>query len=81
MKSADPLNRFRLSLHELAQPLAAVTGLVDLMLLEMQEGDPWFREIETISGQMEKALKIVEELRHTVREASEKSPSMPATSI
>ena len=81
MKSADPLNRFRLSLHELAQPLAAVTGLVDLMLLEMREDDPRFQEIETISGQMEKVLKIVEELRHTIREASEKSSSMPATSI
>jgi signal transduction histidine kinase len=81
MESVDPLNRFRLSLHDLAQPLAAVIGLLDLMLLEMLEDDPRFQEIETISGQMEKVLKIVEELRHTVREASEKSPSMPPTSL
>ena len=81
MESADPLKRLRLSLHDLAQPLAAVIGLLDLMLLEMPEDDPRFQEIETISRQMEKVMKIVEELRRTAREASEKSPSMPPTSL
>ncbi len=81
MESADPLNLLRLSLHDLAQPLAAVIGLLDLMLLEMREDDPRFQEIETISRQMDKVLKIVEELRRTAREALEKSPSVSATSI
>ncbi len=81
MESADLLPHLRRSLHDLAQPLAAVIGMVDLMLLEMHEGDPWFQEIETISWQMDKALKIVEELRRTARKAMEKSPSMSATSV
>ncbi len=33
------------SLHELAQPLAAVTGIVDLILLDQQGESPLYEDI------------------------------------
>lgn len=65
-------------LHDLAQPLATVTGLVDLLLLEMDEQDQKFSEIRLISEQLEKVLLIVGELRQIVREAAEEPPAVPA---
>jgi len=70
----DSLRHIRHSLHDLAQPLAAVTGLVDLLLLDMDAGHPWFQEIQTISGQLEKILEITGDLRRLAREASEPHP-------
>jgi signal transduction histidine kinase len=69
MEASEPLQNIRRSLHDLAQPLAAVTGLVDLMLLEMDEKDPMIHEVQMISQQLEKALEIVGQIRRLAREA------------
>ncbi|MBM4275842.1 MAG: hypothetical protein FJ134_15480 [Deltaproteobacteria bacterium] len=78
LESGKPFQDIRHSLHDLAQPLAAVTGLVDLLLLEVDETHPWFQEIMTISQQLEKVLDIVGEIRRIAREASEEL-MMPST--
>jgi len=62
------LKAIRSSLHELAQPLAAVTGMVDLLLLECNENDPIFEEVQMISEQLQKVLEIVTEIRRLARE-------------
>jgi signal transduction histidine kinase len=54
-------------LHDLAQPLATVTGLVDLLLLELDEQDKMFEEVQLISEQLEKILVIIGEIRQIVR--------------
>ncbi|MBM4294135.1 MAG: hypothetical protein FJ126_04425 [Deltaproteobacteria bacterium] len=69
----------RHSLHDLAQPLATVTGLVDLLLLEADDNHPWLQELMTISTELEKALDIIGEIRRIAREASEESSMSPAT--
>ena len=58
-------------LHDLAQPLSTVTGIVDLMLLELDERDKMFREVQLISQQLEKVMQIVEEIHRMAREAAE----------
>ena len=58
-------------LHDLAQPLATVTGLVDLLLLEMDERDKLFQEVQLINEQLEKIMTIIGEIRQIVREAAE----------
>jgi signal transduction histidine kinase len=70
MEAVNPLMNIRHSLHALAQPLAAVTGLVDLLLLDMDEEDEMFPEIRLISEQLEKVLRIIEEIRRIAREAT-----------
>ncbi len=59
-------------LHDLAQPLSTVTGLIDLMLLELDERDKMFREVQVISQQLEKVMQIVEEIRRMAREAADR---------
>ncbi len=59
------------SLHDLAQPLAAVTGLVDLLLLELDEKDHIFPEVLLISQQLEQVLQIIGEIRRIAREAAD----------
>lgn len=58
-------------LHDLAQPLATITGLIDLLLLELKEGDKMFQEVNLISQQLEKVLQIIEEVHRIAREATE----------
>lgn len=72
--SSDTVRKIRQSLHELAQPLAALTGLVDLLLLEMDAADPMSIEVQLMSEQLEKALQIVGEIRHIARETSPAEP-------
>jgi sensor histidine kinase regulating citrate/malate metabolism len=57
-------------LHDLAQPLSTVTGLIDLMLLELDERDKMFQEVQLISQQLEKVMDIVGEIRRMVLEAA-----------
>jgi sensor histidine kinase regulating citrate/malate metabolism len=57
-------------LHELAQPLSTVTGLIDLMLLELDARDKMFREVQLISQQLEKVMEIVAEIRRMALEAA-----------
>jgi signal transduction histidine kinase len=65
-------NNLRHFLHDLAQPLSTVTGLIDLMLLELDERDKMFREVQLISQQLEKVMEIVAEIRRMAQEASER---------
>jgi signal transduction histidine kinase len=58
-------------LHDLAQPLATVTGLVDLLLLELDERDKVFEEIQLISQQLEKVMTIIADIRRIARDAAE----------
>ena len=64
----------RQALHDLSQPLAALTGLIDLMLLEIDEADPKLKEVQTVSEQLEKVLEIVDEIRRMARDASGAEP-------
>ena len=77
--SSDMVRKIRKSLHELAQPLAALTGLVDLLLLEMDAADPISQEVQLMSEQLEKALHIVGEIRCIAREASPGEPIQLST--
>jgi signal transduction histidine kinase len=72
--SGPPLNyeSLRHFLHDLAQPLATVTGVVDLLLLELDERDQIFQEIRLISDQLEKILTIIGEIRQIARGAAER---------
>ncbi len=65
----DNLSHF---LHDLAQPLATVTGLVDLLLLEMNEQDKMFQEVQLISEQLEKIISIIGDIRQIARKAAER---------
>jgi hypothetical protein len=65
----DNLRHF---LHDLAQPLSTVTGLIDLMLLELDERDKMFQEVQLISQQLEKVMAIIGEIRRLTREAAER---------
>lgn len=58
-------------IHDLAQPLATVTGLIDLLLMELDEQDRVFQEVQLISTQLEKVLAIVGEIRRLTKEAAE----------
>ncbi|MFZ5452269.1 MAG: histidine kinase dimerization/phospho-acceptor domain-containing protein [Thermodesulfobacteriota bacterium] len=68
MDTEAKLKNIRDALHDLAQPLAAVTGMVDLLLIECDEENPMFEEVQMISDQMQKVLEIVTELRRLARE-------------
>jgi signal transduction histidine kinase len=57
-------------LHDLAQPLATVTGLVDLLLLELDERDKIFKEVQMMSDQLDKIMRIVGDIRLIAREAA-----------
>jgi signal transduction histidine kinase len=69
----DNLRQF---LHNLAQPLGTVTGLVDLLLLELDERDKIFQEVQLISQQLEQVMQILEEIRLMTREAAEREQSL-----
>jgi hypothetical protein len=68
--SSDQLHNIRQSLHALAQPLAILTGMVDLLMLEVEEDDPKVREMRLISDQLDQIREIVGEIRRLVRDAS-----------
>jgi len=68
--SKDQLLDIRQSLHALAQPLAILTGLVDLLLMEVEENDPKIRDLRLISEQLDNIRQIVGEIRRLARDAS-----------
>ena len=72
------LKEIRTSLHALAQPLAAVTGTVDLLLLECDEDNPMLSEIQMISDQLQRVLEIVAEIRRLAREPVTETKRMQA---
>jgi signal transduction histidine kinase len=69
---SPPYQNLRQVLHELAQPLSAVTGLVDLLLLELNEQDQAFQQVQLISQQLDKVVQLIEEIRRLAREAAER---------
>ena len=71
-ESSPDYDNLRHYLHDLAQPLGTVTGLVDLMLLELDERDKMFREVQLISQQLDKVMQIVGEIRRVTREAADR---------
>jgi signal transduction histidine kinase len=77
----DPLKDIRHSLHELAQPLAAVTGLVDLLLIDRQLDQELFQDIQLISQKLDRVLDIIAHIREIVRVATQSlegpGPSAP----
>lgn len=80
MQTSEVIKNIRHCLHELAQPLAAVSGLIDLLLLELPPGSPLHGEIKVISDKLEEVLEIVARLREIARSASyaprEEHPSL-----
>jgi hypothetical protein len=48
-----------------------VTGLVDLLLLELDERDKVFQEVQLISEQLEKIMTIIGAIRQITQEAAE----------
>ena len=70
MEPQEVLTDIRRSLHELAQPLAAMTGMVDLMLLEQGEDSPLFADIEIINERLDKVLKIIAHIQDIIRAAT-----------
>ncbi len=75
--SSDTIGNIRQSLHNLAQPLAVLTGLVDLLLLEMDQADPTWQDVRQISEQLEKVLRIVGEMHRVARETVPAEPVHP----
>ena len=80
METDARLKNIRDSLHELAQPLAAVTGMVDLLLLEYDEDNPMFQEVTMISDQLQRVLEIVTEIRRLAREPGSEPQPLKALS-
>jgi signal transduction histidine kinase len=70
MEPNQVLNDIRRSLHELAQALAAVTGIVDLMLLEQPGDSPLYDDINLINERLEKILEIVAHIQAITRAAT-----------
>lgn len=75
MDSKDLAQDIRRYLHDLVQPLSALSGLVDLLLMEMHQSDPKLREVRLISEQLEKVLQIVAEIRRLAQETSGSDPA------
>ena len=70
MEAKNAIKDIRQSLHELAQPLAAVTGLVDLLLLQRKVDAGLQSEIQLISDRLEKVIIIIGHIREIIRAAS-----------
>jgi nitrogen-specific signal transduction histidine kinase len=48
--------------HEINQPLMAISGYVDLMLLDIRESDSTFQKLKVIKGQVERLAGITRKL-------------------
>jgi signal transduction histidine kinase len=70
MEPAQALHDIRRSLHDLAQPLAAVTGIVDLMLLEQGGDSALYEDIQLVNERLEKVLEIVAHIQSITRAAT-----------
>lgn len=77
--SPEMIRRIRQSLHALSQPLVVLTGLIDLLLMEMAETDSRLKEVQLASEQLERVLQIVAEMRGLAREASGSEPGRRGT--
>ena len=70
MEAAEVIKNIRHSLHDLAQPLAAVTGLVDLLLIEQRDNCMHMNDMQLISDKLEEVLDIVSHIRDLARHAT-----------
>ncbi len=70
MEASQALRNIRHSLHDLAQPLAAVTGLVDLLLIEHRGECSHGQDLQLISDKLEEVLDIISQIRDTARSAA-----------
>jgi len=71
MEHLDALLEIRRSLHELSQPLAAATGMVELVMLELPESQACYQEIQIIDQQLAKIVEIVAAIRRIAADASQ----------
>lgn len=67
----NSVKAIRTSLHDLTQPLAVITGTVDLLLMELDENAGVTGDIKKISDQLELIFNIIEELRGVTRHVTE----------
>ncbi len=74
---SDTVRNIRQSLHQLAQPLAVLTGLVDLLLLDLEQTDPAFQDVRQISEQLERVRHIVGDMHRMAREQLPVEPVNP----
>jgi|UniRef100_A0A7C5EPS0 signal transduction histidine kinase len=70
MDPEEALQQIRRSLHELAQPLAAVMGLLDLLLLEQEDNPSIYQDIQMINERLQKVLEIIAQIREIARSAT-----------
>ncbi len=53
--------------HELSQPMQAISGNSELILMNIQENDPLYRRIKTIKEQVERMGNITRKLKQVTR--------------
>ncbi len=71
MDQLQALLEIRRSLHELSQPLAAATGMIELLLLEMPEDHANHKEIQLVDQQLVKIVQILATVRRIAADASQ----------
>jgi|GEM_PF-3297362 len=64
------IKEIRNALHELAQPLAVITGTIDLLMLELDQHSEIFQDVKNISDQLEHILTIIDDIRSVARQIS-----------
>ncbi|MEJ2657202.1 MAG: response regulator [Desulfobacterales bacterium] len=53
--------------HELSQPMQAISGNSELMLMSIQEDDPLYRNVKTIKDQVDRMGNITRKLKRVTR--------------
>ena len=53
--------------HELSQPMQAISGNSELMLLNLQKDNPMYKHVETIKSQVERMGDITRKLKRVTR--------------
>ena len=53
--------------HELSQPMQAISGNSELILMSLKEGDPLYRNIKTIKEQVDRMGSITRKLKQVTR--------------
>ena len=53
--------------HELSQPMQAISGNSELILMNIQENDPLYRNIKTIKEQVDRMGNITQKLKQVTR--------------
>ncbi|MFO7555511.1 MAG: response regulator [Desulfobacterales bacterium] len=53
--------------HELSQPMQAISGNSELMLMDIQEDNPFYRNVKTIKDQVDRMGNITRKLKRMTR--------------